>query len=332
MSGMDSSTPLLDVRQLRVDLPTTHGLVPAVRDVSFTLARGDTLGLVGESGSGKSLTALAVMGLLPTHARTGGSVRLAGRELLGLDEPTLCTLRGNRLAMVFQEPMTALNPVQPIGRQVAEPLHWHQGLSRKAAHAQALDLLGRVGIDNAAQRFDDAPHRFSGGQRQRILIAMALACGPDLLLADEPTTALDTQVQQQIMELLQGLVRERGMALLLVSHDLGLVARYTQRLLVMYGGTGVESGPSAALLRQPAHPYTQGLLAARPRLDRPPGSPLPTIAGQVPELWALPAGCAFAGRCPVALPSCAGEPPPDVALTPSHSARCILLTQEEARA
>jgi peptide/nickel transport system ATP-binding protein len=318
-------TALLDVRNLHVELPTRQGPALAVRDLSFSLAAGDTLGLVGESGSGKSLTALAIMGLLPRGARTRGSVRWQGREMLDMDEAGLCALRGNRLAMVFQEPMTALNPVHSVGAQVAEPLRLHQGLSNKQARLQATDLLARVGIAHAVRRYGDAPHRFSGGQRQRILIAMALACGPELLLADEPTTALDTLVQQQILELLHNLVQERGMALLLVSHDLAVVARHTRRLLVMYGGTAVESGPSAALLTQPSHPYTLGLLAARPRLDRPSGTPLTAIAGQVPELWALPPGCRFASRCPAVLPQCASMVPPIITLGQAHEARCVLL-------
>lgn len=328
--GTPAPAPLLDVRGLHVELATRHGPALALRDVSFTLARGESLGLVGESGSGKTMTALAIMGLLPPGARVWGSVRWQGRDLLQMGEAELCALRGNRLAMVFQEPLTALNPVQAVGEQVAEPLRLHQRLGRRQAASQATELLARVGIEQAGKRFHDAPHRFSGGQRQRILIAMALACGPELLLADEPTSALDTLVQQQILTLLESLAREADMALLLISHDLGVVAHHTRRMLVMYGGTAVESGDSATLLAQSSHPYTLGLLAARPRLDGAPGAPLTAIAGQVPELGALPAGCRFAGRCPVALPQCGDTLPPAVTLAGTHHAHCLLLARQQA--
>jgi peptide/nickel transport system ATP-binding protein len=301
--------------------------VDAVRDVSFVLQQGDTLGLVGESGCGKSLTALALMGLLPESAQVSGSIRLQHQELIDLDDPALCRIRGNRIAMVFQEPMTALNPVHRIGHQVAEPLRRHQGLGAAAARAEALALLERVGIPQAAQRLDQYPHQFSGGQRQRITIAMALACKPALLLADEPTTALDVTVQRQILELIQSLVEEHHMGLLLISHDLGLIARNTARLLVMYGGSVVERGPTAAVLQAAAHPYTRGLLAARPRLQAHAQGEvqrLPTISGTVPELADLPPGCPFAGRCSWTQPRCHTETPPHVPqATPAHSARCL---------
>ena len=287
---------LLEVSNLTINLQTHRGRAQAVRDVSFTLERGATLGLIGESGCGKSLTALALMGLLPEHAQVDGSIQLDGQELLGLSERQLCALRGNRMAMVFQEPMSALNPVHSIGRQVAEPLRLHLGMSRAQARARATELLERVGIAQAAQRLDEYPHQFSGGQRQRIMIAMALACGPDLLVADEPTTALD--VQQRILDLLQELVAEHSMALVLISHDLGVIAQNAEQLLVMYGGTVVESGMTEAVFARRAHPYTRGLFAARPQLHATEGTAhLPTIAGAVPELVDLPAGCPFAGRC-----------------------------------
>ena len=327
MKPADTTPPLLEVQDLRISLRTPHGLVDAVRGVDFTLQQGDTLGLVGESGCGKSLTALALMGLLPEAAQVHGSIRLQGHELVGLDEPALCRIRGNRIAMVFQEPMTALNPVHRIGHQVAEPLRRHQGLGAAAARAEALALLERVGIPQAARRLDQYPHEFSGGQRQRITIAMALACKPALLLADEPTTALDVTVQRQILELIQGLVEEHHMGLLLISHDLGLIARNTARMLVMYGGSVVESGPTAAVLQSAAHPYTRGLLAARPRLQpHAPGAVqrLPTILGTVPELADLPPGCPFAGRCGWTLPGCHTQSPPSVSLgTLPHTARCL---------
>ena len=324
---MASATPLLEVQNLAITLQTQRGAVRAVHDLGFTLARGETVGLIGESGCGKSLTALALMGLLPDGASVRGSIRFDGQELLAMPDKALCQLRGNRMAMVFQEPMSALNPVHSIGRQVAEPLRLHQGLSARQARTQAMELLERVGIARAAERLDAYPHQFSGGQRQRITIAMALACGPDLLIADEPTTALDVTVQRQILELLAGLVAERGMALILISHDLGVIAQSVARTLVMYGGTVVESGPTRAVFGAMAHPYTQGLFAARPRLGtaRVAGERLPTIAGSVPDLADLPAGCPFAGRCPRTLDACHAALPPAVALGASHEARCIRL-------
>ena len=302
---------LLEVSNLTINLQTHRGRAQAVRDVSFTLERGATLGLIGESGCGKSLTALALLGLLPEHAQVDGSIQLDGQELLGLGERQLCALRGNRMAMVFQEPMSALNPVHGIGRQVAEPLRLHLGMSRAQARARATELLERVGIAQAAQRLDEYPHQFSGGQRQRIMIAMALACGPDLLVADEPTTALDVTVQQRILDLLQELVAEHSMALVLISHDLGVIAQNVEQLLVMYGGTVVESGMTEAVFARRAHPYTRGLFAARPQLQAAPAAGhLPTIAGAVPELVDLPAGCPFAGRCPHTRDDCYVQPPP----------------------
>ena len=303
---------LLEVQDLHIRLQTPRGPADAVRGLSFSLDKGDALGLIGESGCGKSLTVMALMGLLPEGAQVRGSIRFEGQELVGLDESRLCRLRGDRLAMIFQEPMTALNPVHTIGHQVAEPLRLHRGLSAAAARTEAITLLDRVGIPNAAQRVDAYPHQFSGGQRQRITIAMALACNPDLLIADEPTTALDVTVQRQILDLINELVDERGMALMLISHDLGVIANNVDRMLVMYGGSVVESGPTEAVFARMAHPYTRGLFAARPRLGpRPPGPrpALATIAGTVPELVDLPAGCAFAGRCALSTAQCEQQRP-----------------------
>jgi peptide/nickel transport system ATP-binding protein len=317
---------LLDVKHLSVQLQTRQGPATAVRDLSFTLRRGETLGLVGESGCGKSLTALALMGLLPDHAQVSGSIRFDQQELVGLADTQLQDLRGNRVGMVFQEPMTALNPVQTIGQQVAEPLRLHRRLAAAPARRQAVALLERVGIADAARRVDAYPHQFSGGQRQRITIAMALACEPDLLIADEPTTALDVTLQAQILDLIADLVQERGMALLLISHDLGVIAQNAQRMLVMYGGSVMESGPTDSVFARRVHPYTRGLFNARPQLGTPRGQRLHTIPGQVPELLQLPAGCPFHDRCAWAEPACTQTRPTlrDWGTTPNqHQASCL---------
>jgi peptide/nickel transport system ATP-binding protein len=325
--------PLLEVRDLSVQLQTQRGPALAVRNVGFTLERGETLGIVGESGCGKTLTVMALMGLLPEGARVTGSIAFEGKELVGLPERDLQALRGDRMAMVFQEPMTALNPVHTIGDQVAEPLRLHRGVSRSEARKQAIALLDRVGIPDAARRVDAYPHQFSGGQRQRITIAMALACGPDLLVADEPTTALDVTIQRQILDLVRELVAERGMALVLISHDLGVIAQSVRRMLVMYGGSVVESGPTASVFAHPTHPYTLGLFAARPGLRTPKGQRLATIPGTVPELVDLPAGCPFAGRCGFTIPACHATVPPAYEVDAGHVARCIRLDAvQEAKA
>jgi len=332
---------LLAVADLHVILPTARGPAAALRGVSFTLDRGQTLGLIGESGSGKSLTALALLGLLPEGATVSGSVRFEGQELTALQEPALCRLRGRRIAMVFQEPMSALNPLHTIGAQVAEPLRLHLGLSAAAARAEALRLLDRVRLPQAAQRLGAYPHQLSGGQRQRVVLAIALACGPDLLLADEPTTALDVSLQREVLDLIGELVREAGMGLLLISHDLGVMADRVQRVLVMYGGTVVESGPTDQVFARRAHPYTRGLHAARPRpgmgrlgRGRQPAQSnavpanaaplrLATIPGRVPELADLGPGCPFADRCDLVIDACRGAPPPPVVIGAGHDARCL---------
>ncbi len=315
--------PLLEVTDLRVTLNTARGPADALREVSFTLDRGQTLGLIGESGCGKSITALALMGLLPEGAQVAGSIRLDGQELVGLSEAQWCGLRGNRLGMVFQEPMTALNPLHPIGRQIAESLRLHRGLGAAAARAEARRLLERVQLPQATRRLDAYPHQLSGGQRQRVVIAIALACAPDVLIADEPTTALDVTIQREVLELIGQLVVEDGMALLLISHDLGVMAESVQRLMVMYGGTLVETGDSAAVFARLAHPYTRGLFGARPRLGLPRGMRLATIAGRVPELLDMPAGCPFAERCDWAAAACRAAMPRPVAVGDGHQARCI---------
>lgn len=318
-----SSEPLLSVTDLRVTLQTARGPADALRGVRFSLARGDTVGLIGESGSGKSITALALMGLLPDSAQVQGSIRFDGRELTTLGEAAYCALRGNRIGMVFQEPMTALNPLHTIGRQIGESLRLHQGLTGAAARAEALRLLERVHLPQARERLDAYPHQLSGGQRQRVVIAIALACGPDLLIADEPTTALDVTIQREVLDLIAELVREDGMALLLISHDLGVMAETVQRLLVMYGGTVVESGPTADVFSRLAHPYTRGLFAARPRIGLPRGTRLATIPGRVPDLVDLPPGCPFSDRCPLVIDACHAALPPAVPVGPGHHARCI---------
>jgi peptide/nickel transport system ATP-binding protein len=314
---------LLTVTDLRVTLQTARGPADALRGVSLSLRRGDTVGLIGESGCGKSITALALMGLLPEGAVVSGSIRLNGQELTTLDEAALCRLRGNRIGMVFQEPMTALNPLHTVGRQIGESLRLHKGLGTAAARAEALRLLERVQLPQARERLDAYPHQLSGGQRQRVVIAIALACGPDLLVADEPTTALDVTIQREVLDLIAELVAEDGMGLLLISHDLGVMAQTVQRLLVMYGGTVVESGPTAAVFERLAHPYTRGLFAARPRLGLARGTRLATIPGRVPELADMPRGCPFADRCALVVDACRAADPPLVALAPGHDVRCL---------
>jgi len=316
---------LLEVNDLSVLLQTHRGPAYAVRNVSFTLEKGQTLGLVGESGCGKSITVMALLGLLPENARITGSIVFEGQQLVGRSERDMCKLRGDRIGMIFQEPMTALNPVHSVGRQVAEPLRLHRGVSAADARKQAIALLDRVGIPDAARRIDAFPHQFSGGQRQRITIAMALACGPVLLIADEPTTALDVTIQRQILELIRELVAERGMAMMLISHDLGVIAQNVRRTLVMYGGSVVEDGPTAAVFANRMHPYSLGLFSARPGLRSMKGQRLATIPGTVPELVDLPPGCPFAGRCGFTIPACHVTVPPPHAVEPGHPARCIRL-------
>ena len=322
--------PLLEVQNLCVQLQTQRGPADAVRAVSFSMERGQTLGLIGESGCGKSITALSLMGLLPESAVLAGSIRFDRQELVGMDDGALQHLRGNRIGMIFQEPMTALNPLHTIGHQVAEPLRLHRGVSRSAGQQQAIALLERVGIADATRRINAYPHQFSGGQRQRITIAMALACGPDLLIADEPTTALDVTVQGQILDLISDLVQERGMALLLISHDLGVIAQNVSNMLVMYGGMVVESGPTPTVFAHMAHPYTRGLFAARPRLGARRGERLITINGSVPELVDLPAGCPFFERCPLAIADCAVTRPAASDLGQLHQASCLRLDAASA--
>ena len=317
---------LLEVSNLHVRLQTHRGPADAVRGVGFSLARGETLGLIGESGCGKSLTAMSLMGLLPDSAEVSGSIRFDGEEIVGRTDAQMCKLRGNRIGMVFQEPMTALNPVHTIGHQVAEPLRLHRGLNAAAARAEAIVLLDRVGIPGAAQRLDAYPHQFSGGQRQRITIAMALACGPDLLIADEPTTALDVTIQAQILELMKKLQDEIGMSILFITHNLGVVAEMADRVVVMYGGRAVEEADVVTTFKKPLMPYTMGLLNSIPRLDRAAEHKerLEAIPGNVPNPLYMPAGCAFHPRCKYFQAGrCDQEIPPLEDAGGGHMVRCV---------
>jgi peptide/nickel transport system ATP-binding protein len=317
---------LLQVANLSISLRTTSGLAEVVRGVSFGLERGETLGLIGESGSGKTLTALAIVNLLPEQAQSSGRIWLNGLELTAAQsDADWCRIRGNRIAIVFQEPMSALNPIQTIGQQVAEPLRVHNGFDRRAARSEARRLLDRVGILDAAQRLNAYPHELSGGQRQRVTIAMALACRPDILIADEPTSALDLTVQRQILDLIATLVSEDKMALMLISHDLGVIAEHVRQTLVMYGGTIVEAGPTQDLLRNRAHPYTQALFAARPRPGINRQHRLPTIAGNATDFPGSATGCPFADRCLLTIAECRQAVPPAMDVAPAHIARCIRL-------
>jgi peptide/nickel transport system ATP-binding protein len=295
--------------------------VPALRGVDLDIGRGEAVGLVGESGSGKSVTWLAALGLLPATAKVTGSVTLDGRELLGAAPATLDKVRGGRIAMIFQDPASALNPVQRVGRQVTEALRLHRGMDGAQARAEAKRLFEMVGIPDAGRRLDVYPHEMSGGQNQRVMIAMALAGEPELLVADEPTTALDATIQAQILDLLRRLQQETGMALVLISHDLGVVADMCSRVCVMYAGRIVEQAPSDQLFVRPAHPYTQGLLAALPDMVGP-RRRLEAIPGSVPEPWNLPPGCAFAPRCNQATAECT-VPPEFRAVEPGHVAACV---------
>ena len=316
---------LLEVSGLEVVLDTPHGPARAVRGVGFALERGETLGIVGESGCGKTMTALALMGLLPEGARVNGEVRFDGAELLAGSEDDWCRIRGNRIAMVFQEPMSSLNPLHTVGRQIGESLILHRGLGRGGARREARRLLDLVGIEDAGRRLDQYPHQLSGGQRQRVMIAMALANEPDLLIADEPTTALDVTIQKQILDLVAELVRELGMGLVLISHDLAVIANTVDRIMVMYGGAVVESAPVRELFANLSHPYTQGLLSGIPQVGggaRRTGRRLQSIPGAVPELYDLPSGCTFADRCDLAEPACRGAPPDPVPVGRGHLVAC----------
>ena len=316
---------LLEVRNLTTRFRTEAGWVTAVHDVSFDLAPGETLAIVGESGSGKSVTALSMLRLIPQPPGeiTGDHVMFEGQDLLKASDAELQAIRGSRIAMIFQEPMTSLNPSLTLGVQVGEPLVLHSGATWAAAYAKAGDLLEKVRIPDARSRVNAYPHQMSGGQRQRAMIAMALACQPKLIIADEPTTALDVTVQSQILALLKDLTRETGAALILITHDLGVVARYADRVAVMYAGRIVETAPARTLYRRPLHPYTRGLLASIPRLDAPAGQRLIPIDGQPPDLAQLPPGCAFAPRCRDVMPACADARPSLQEAAPNHWKACF---------
>jgi peptide/nickel transport system ATP-binding protein len=318
-----SVNALLEVTQLGVSFVVDGRPHRAIEDITFSVKAGQTLCIVGESGCGKSVTALALMGLLPRRGASidSGSILFEGRDLLRMPELERRRIRGARMAMIFQEPMTSLNPAMTIGTQIAESLVRHRGLTRSAARLRAIELLKRVQIPDAPRRFDEYPHKLSGGMRQRVMIAIALACEPALLIADEPTTALDVTVQAQILELLSGLQRETGMALVLITHDLGIVGEVADHVLVMYAGAIVESAPAAALFEDAQHPYTIGLLGAIPSLDAP-QSRLASIEGQVPPPEARGGGCSFASRCPFVIDRCRREVPPLLRLDHSHDAAC----------
>ncbi len=307
----EAAEALLKVEDLHVHFLTSHGVVHAVEGLSLEVSRGEVLAIVGESGSGKSVSALSIMRLLPrlTGRIPRGRVVFDGRNLLDLDEEAMREIRGRDISMIFQEPMTSLNPILTIGLQIMEPLQIHLGLSETAARARAVELMGMVGIPDADRRLDQYPHQFSGGMRQRVMIAIGLACNPKLIIADEPTTALDVTIQAQILELMKDLSRKLDIALIIITHNLGVVARYANRVIVMYAARRVEQGSADAVFHRPRHPYTMGLLRSVPRLDRPRGARLETIEGLPPNLATAPPGCRFAPRCPYRIDVCADDPP-----------------------
>ena len=330
------NSKLLEIENLSVHFHTPEGIARAVDGVSFHLDTGETIGLVGESGCGKSVTSLSILGLIPSPPGKieGGGIRFESRNMLELDGEQLRKIRGHQISMIFQEPMTSLNPVLPIGRQVAEPLMVHQGLSKAAALEKAARWLDRVKIPAAAKRLNDYPHQLSGGMRQRVMIAMAMVCGPKLLIADEPTTALDVTIQAQILSLMLRLKEELTMSLLLITHDLGVVAQMAARVVVMYAGEVVEEAGVADTFDQPFHPYTQGLLKSMPRIGDPAGGRkqrLNEIPGIVPVLTELVTGCRFADRCPHVFEICRQSHPQLEAVGENHLARCWLKSYPERR-
>jgi peptide/nickel transport system ATP-binding protein len=319
--------PLLEVRGLGVEFQTRGGTAHVLEDIHLQLRRGETLGLVGESGCGKSITALALMRLIPQPPGriTSGQIMFDGQDLLQLPEAQMRRVRGNRISMIFQEPMTSLNPAYSVGDQITESVRLHQGLNAKDGLARAVEMLEAVGIPDALRRVHEYPHQFSGGMRQRVMIAMALACQPDLLIADEPTTALDVTVQAQIFDLIRELRERSGTAVLLITHDMGAVAEMTDRVAVMYAGRMVEEGPTDVVLSNPCHPYTQGLIACAPgRSPQSHGKPLQEIPGTVPSLLERKGGCTFADRCSEAQPRCRTSLPPSTWVQSGHRVMCWL--------
>jgi len=320
------SQPLLVVKNLETQFKTQDGIVKAVNNVSFHVDRGETLGIVGESGSGKSVTSLSIMRLIPNPPGriVGGQIIFDGENLLDYTEEEMRHIRGNRIAMIFQDPMTSLNPVLTIGRQITESLELHMKLTPREARNRAVELLQMVGIPGAARRLDDYPHQFSGGMRQRVMIAMALSCNPELLIADEPTTALDVTIQAQILELIQRLQHELGTAVIIITHDLGVVAGMADRVIVMYAGRVVEEGPTEEIFARPRMPYTIGLLRSIPRLDEEEGRTLTPIRGLPPDLINLPQICPFSPRCDYFIPGkCDQQVPPLREVVPGHKAACL---------
>jgi oligopeptide/dipeptide ABC transporter ATP-binding protein len=323
---------LLEVKDLATYFYTPEGVVKAVDGITYDLEEGETLGLVGESGCGKSVSALSIMRLIQRPGRTvAGQVTFNGQELLSLSDGDMRRVRGKDIAMIFQEPMTSLNPVLTIGRQLTEALQLHMAMGKKAATNRAGELLGMVGIPEGAGRLKDYPHQFSGGMRQRVMIAMALSCNPKLLIADEPTTALDVTIQAQILELIQKMSRELGVAVLVITHNLGVVARYADRVNVMYAGKIIERGTAREIYGNPRHPYTLGLLASVPRLDEPRKEKLDPIEGLPPDLIGLPPGCSFRPRCKYAIDRCATEVPPLRQVSEGHTAACWVAEQLGAK-
>ncbi|MCA3261659.1 MAG: ABC transporter ATP-binding protein [Telmatospirillum sp.] len=316
--------PLLSVRNLTTEFATERGPALAVDNVDFDVGSGEVVGMIGESGSGKSVSALSILGLLPTPpARVrAGTAFFEGQDLLRLRASELRRIRGRRIGMIFQEPMTSLNPVFQIGDQIGETLRVHEKLGREAARRRAVELLDRVGIPSAAKRLDDYPHHLSGGMRQRVMIAIALACNPRLLIADEPTTALDVTVQAQILELLRALQRDSGMAILMITHNMGVIAEFADRVVVMYAGRVAETAPVERLFDHPRHPYSQGLLDATPVLERVERR-LRTIPGSLPTPTGIDPGCRFAPRCELAQDECSRARPVPVAIAPGHAAACF---------
>jgi peptide/nickel transport system ATP-binding protein len=317
--------PLLSISGLSVRFPSPSGAVTAVHDLSLEIGAGESLGLVGESGSGKSVTSLAILRLLPPQAQIEGSIHFNGEDLLAKSPDEMRRVRGARISMIFQEPMTALNPVMRVGDQVAEAVTAH-GHPRQEAQQRAIQALHDVGIPEPERRARDYPHQLSGGQRQRVMIAMAIANRPQLLIADEPTTALDVTIQAQILELLAELRQKFGLAMLFISHDLAVVSLVTDRVAVMYAGSIVELGPAREIFHSPMHPYTRGLLNSVPSLRTDRSQPLRTIEGTVPNIASLPAGCRFEPRCDLRVPSCAVELPPLLEVKPKHWARCPVIS------